>query len=163
MRWVLTWRGDPLARRLADRHYNRQSPGAPMFAPPGRALVLRTPEADALWVTSWPLAEYAHHAWAGAWICSAFRNESPHLSSALILEAVAATRWRWPELPPLGMVTFVDPARVRRKRDPGRCFRRAGFDVVGRTTERGLVALRLPADAMPEAEAPLHAQEVLAV
>jgi hypothetical protein len=67
---------------------------------------------------------------------------------ALIREAVAATRHRWPEVPTLGMVTFVDPAKVRHKRDPGRCFRRAGFVEVGRTAG-GLVALQLLPDAMP--------------
>lgn len=47
------------------------------------------------------------------------------------------------------MVTFVDPAKTRRKRDPGRCYRKAGFRHVG-CTEGGLVALQLlPAD-MPE-------------
>jgi hypothetical protein len=77
-----SWRTDPLARVLADRHYNRQSVGAQDFAPPGRCLVLRTPAADAFWITSWPFAEYVQHAWAGAWVCSAFRNESPARSSA---------------------------------------------------------------------------------
>jgi hypothetical protein len=116
--------------------------GATQFVPPGRCLVLLTADADALWVTSWPLAEYVQHAWAGAWICSAFRNESRSLSSDLITAAVAATRARWPEVPALGMVTFVDATKTRRKRDPGRCFRRAGFKHVG-FTQGGLYALQL--------------------
>ncbi len=92
MRWIATWRSDPGARRLADRHYNRQRVGAREFVPPGRCLVLVTPGYDALWITSWPFAEYVKHAWAGAWTCSAFRNEGSEIASALILDAVAATR-----------------------------------------------------------------------
>ncbi len=120
-RWALSWRADPHGAAIADRHYNRQKIGAAQFVPPGRCLVLTTP--TALWVTSWPLPEYVQHAWAGAWMCSAFRNEGPDLSSSLITEAVAATRWTWPAVPDLGMVTFVDPTKTRPKRDPGRCFR----------------------------------------
>jgi hypothetical protein len=57
----------------------------------------------------------------------------------------------------LGMVTFVDPTQTRRKRDPGRCFRRAGFRAVG-FTKGGLVALQmLPAEMPgPAAAMPVH-------
>ena len=153
------WRSDRADRDvlpLADRHYNRQTIGAPQFVPPGRCLVLKTDPVDAFWITSWPFAEYVKHAWPGAWICSAFRNEGGRLSSELIVEAVAATLSEW-TAPPLGMVTFVDAKKVKRKRDPGRCFIRAGFRNVG-FTKGGLVALQLlPAD-MPEAAAPQQRQ-----
>lgn len=160
MRWSLSHRADPRARVLADRHYNRQNVGNPQFVPPGRCLVLVTEAADAIWVSSWPFAEYVKHAWAGAWMCSAFRNEGPILSSELISEAVAATRWKWGDPPPLGMVTFVDTDKVRRKRDPGRCYRRAGWKPVGET-KGGLVALQIVSDAMPPAAPPLMSQGVL--
>lgn len=156
MIWRLSHRADPYARELADRHYNRQSVGAAGFVPPGRCLVLVDARpATAFWVTSYPFAEYVRHAWAGAWMCSAFRNEGKHLSSELITQAVACTRWRW-EPPELGMVTFVDPTKVRRKRDFGRCYRRAGFEEVG-ATQGGLIALQLLPAAMPEAVPPLDA------
>jgi len=87
---------------------------------------------------------------------SLFRNEGAGLSSELIREAVAATRFRWPDVPPLGMVTFVDATQVRHKRDPGRCYIRAGFTRVG-YTQGGLVALQLLPDAMPDASAPIGA------
>jgi hypothetical protein len=109
---------------------------------------LRTPNLDAFWITSWPFAEYVKHAWAGAWVCSAFRNEGKTLSSDLIRDAVAATRNYYPETPELGMVTFVDTEKTRRKRDPGRCYRKAGFQYVGET-KGGLVALQLLPDQMP--------------
>lgn len=156
--WTLSWRADPHARAIADRHYNRQSIGAAQFVPPGRCLVLTTP--DAFWVTSWPLAQYVQHAWAGAWMCSAFRNEGDDLSSSLITAAVAASRHKWHAVPALGMVTFVDPSKTRHKRDPGRCFRKAGFAQVG-YTKSGLVVLQLLPDAMPEAAAPAGTQLLL--
>lgn len=161
-RWRLSHRADPAALPLADRHYNRQKPGTPQFVPPGRCLVLLTAETDALWVSSWPFAEYVRHAWAGAWICSCFRNESDSLSSELIRQAVAVTRWRWQEVPALGMVTFIDPRKVRRKRDFGRCYRKAGWQPCG-NTKGGLVALQLLPDAMPEAMPPQGAQMELAL
>lgn len=159
--WHTSWRADPRAAALADRHYNRQKVGSPQFVPPGRCVVLRTPEKDAFWITSWPFAEYVKHAWPGAWICSAFRNESGHLSSELIREALAATLSIWPVPPDLGMVTFVDRSKTRPKRDPGYCYLMAGFQRVGKT-KGGLIALQLLPDAMPEAERPLHGQMVLA-
>lgn len=155
MRWELSHRFDPRAVRLADLHYSRQKHGTPQFVPPGRCVVLLTEEADALWVTSWPFAEWVKHRWAGAWVCSLFRNESRHLSSDLIREAVAVTRWKWP-VPPLGMVTFVDASKVKHKRDPGRCYLKAGFRRVG-WTKGGLVALQMTPDTMPEPLTPLNA------
>jgi len=154
MLWHLSHRADERALPLADRHYNRQKIGSPQFVPPGRCLVLLTADADALWVTSWPLAAYVKHAWPGAWICSCFRNESRHLSSVLIRDAVAATRAEWPAVPDLGMVTFVDTAKTRRKRDPGRCYRKAGFKPCG-WTKGGLFALQMLVDDMPESSPPL--------
>lgn len=154
MRWALSWKADPLARALADRHYNRRKEGAPQFVPPGRALVLRTLKADAFWITSWPFAQYVRHAWAGAWVCSAFRNESEHLSSELIAEAVAASRAHFGEPPTLGIITFVDAKKTRKKRDPGRCYRRAGWCHVG-FTKGGLWAFQLLPDAMPAPVPPL--------
>lgn len=160
--WRISHRADPRAVCLADRHYNRQKPGTPQFVPPGRCLVLLTPEANALWVSSWPIAEYVKHEWHGAWICSCFRNEGPHLSSDLIRQAVAVTRWHWGDPPPQGFVTFVDAEKVRHKRDPSRCYRRAGWSVIGHT-KGGLVALGLSALQICDPQAPDVAQKVLAL
>lgn len=153
-RWFLSNRFDRRALPLADRHYNRRKIGSPQFVPPGRCVVLLSGPADALWVTSWPFAQYVRHAWAGAWVNSLFRNESDELSSSLIREAVAVTRSVFGEPPALGMVTFVDASKTRHKRDPGRCYRKAGFRCVGET-KGGLVALQLPLEEMP---APLVAR-----
>lgn len=161
LNWTLSHRADKRALPLADRHYNRQKIGSPQFLPPGRCFALITPAATALWATSFPFAQYVRHAWAGAWMNSLFRNESTVLSSDLIREAVAITRWyhatnaKWalePE-PAHGMVTFVDAEHTKRKRDPGRCYRRAGFKHVG-FTKGGLWALQLLPQDMPESRAP---------
>lgn len=157
MLWTLSHRADRRALPIADRHYNRQKVGSPQFVPPGRCVVLLTENADALWVTSWPFAEYVKHAWAGAWVCSCFRNEGPALSSELIREAVAITRWVYGEPPELGMITFVNADKVRRKRDPGRCFVKAGFQRVN-NTKGGLVALQLLPVNMPVPQAPPNDQ-----
>jgi hypothetical protein len=77
----------------------------------------------------------------------------------MIRQAVAATRAVWPEIPDLGMITFVDTTKTKHKRDPGRCYRRAGFRPVGET-KGGLIALQLlPAD-MPPAEPAIHSSGI---
>jgi len=152
MPWFLSHRFDKRALPLADRHYNRQKVGSPQFVPPGRCLVLLTEKADALWVTSWPFAEFTKHAWAGAWICSCFRNESSMLASELILSAVAATRAAFGDPPDLGMVTFIDRAKVKKTRVFGYTYRRVGFVECGETKVNRLLALQLKPDRMPAAE-----------
>src|SRR5215469_609001 len=146
MLWEMSHRAEDRARQIADRHYNRQQPGTPQFVPPGRCLVLfcETATGQALWVTSWPFEAYAFHAWAGAWVCSAFRNEGAARSSALIRDAVAATRAFFGEPPPLGMVTFIDrrkvrPIKVRGVETWGRTYRLAGFRPCGETKKDQLL------------------------
>ncbi len=138
--WEVVSKRDPRAAALADRHYNRRAIGSDQFVPPARAVVLLTPDADAVWVTTWPKAEYVRHAWPGAWVNTLFRTEGVYLASYLIRQAVRATLAVWPTPPPQGIVTFVDASKVRHKRDPGRCYLRAGWRVIGRT-KGGLLAL----------------------
>ena len=161
MIWHITHRCDLAASALADRHYNRQSPGAANFVPPGRCLVLRNQDATAVWVTSWPFAKYTHHAWAGAWVNSLFRKECDGLASEFIRDALAATRWYWPDVPALGMITFVDTRFVKHRRDPGRCYLKAGFRRVGITKVNRLLAFQLLPAQMPKPEAPHGAQPSL--
>lgn len=156
MIWSLSHRFDPKAVAVADRHYNRQKPGTPQCAPPGRCMVLYASErgGQAFWITSWPFAEYVKHAWAGAWVCSAFRNEGCGVASEMIREAVAATLAFYGAAPPLGMITFVDRKKVRPYVTPkghkifGQVYRQAGFKEVGET-KGGLLALQLLPNAMP--------------
>lgn len=167
MYWFESDRCDPMVRPLADRHYNRQSVGAKNFAPPGSCYVLTTVEYGAYWISSWPFAEYVKHAWAGAWICTAFRNErrrhplssrpGRYLSSELIVQAVAATMHQWGTPPPLGMITFVDVDETKPKEHPGKCFLEAGFKPAG-GSKGGLVALKLDPADFPNPDAALARQ-----
>lgn len=160
--WYVSYRADERALPLADAHYNRQHVGAPQFVPPSTCVVLLTHDADAVWTTTHPIAEYVKHAWAGAWVNSLFRNESPLLSSWLITKAVAATRARWPLVPALGIVSFVDASKVRHKRDPGRCYRKAGWRKVG-LTKGGLIVYQQLPDEMPAPDAAGDSQLLLEV
>lgn len=144
---------DPHALALADKHYSRTKVGASRFVRPGAYCALITPEHDALWVTVAQDPKYVDHAWAGAWECTIFRNESQTLSSELVREAVAVSAYYLGNPPALGMITFVDATAVRRKRDPGRCFLRAGFKRLQETTSRGLFVLQLDANDFPQAHA----------
>lgn len=151
--WRLSHKFDTRALPLADLHYNRRKIGSPQFVPPGRSIVLLAADERALWVTSWPFAEYVRHAWPGAWVNSLFRREDGPKASDLIREAVACTRSIW-EPPALGMITFVDPKHVpptmvRGKPVHGFCYLRAGFRHVG-FTKGGLWAWQMLPAAMPE-------------
>lgn len=152
MRWERVNRRNPFACRMADRHYSRTVIGAPQVGGNARLLILMTPERTALWITSWD--KYPKHEWKHAWNCTLFRNESAHLSSDLIREAVAVTRYMWGAVPRDGMITFVDADKTRRKRDPGRCYLRAGFRHVG-FTKGGLHTLQVLPDEMPAPEPPI--------
>ena len=140
--WRLSWRADPAACAIADRHYNRQKPGTGQFVPPGRCLVLLAADRSAVWTTSWPFPEFARHQWAGAFVNSLFRNEGPLRSSDLIRWAVAHTVARWPQVPDLGIVSFVDASKTAPKEVPGWCYRRAGWSHVGFTADAGLWAFQ---------------------
>jgi hypothetical protein len=151
--WRRSHRFDPPARMLADRHYNRQKPGSPQFMPPGSCRVLVANNGKAVFGLSFPKAEFVKHAWAGAWVCSIFRNEDAGpLASKMIRDALAVMQTEY-ELPPLGCITFVDPRKVpgilvRGERVKGFCFMRAGFEAVGET-KGGLIAWQLLPAAMP--------------
>lgn len=164
MHWKTSNRFDKRALPIADRHYNRRTPGSNQFVPPGRCVVFLSVKEDALWVTSWPFAEYVWHDWPGAWINSLFRNEGEALSSTLIREAVAATRYYWPKVPKDGLVTFINPKYVRpiKRRGEdlyGYSYIKAGFvRAVPPETKGGLLAFQLLPGSMPEPQPPINAQ-----
>lgn len=158
MIWCLSHRADPEAKKLADRHYNRQKPESSQFVPPGRCVVLLSECKRAFWVTSAPFSEFVKHEWAGAWICSAFRNEGAGIASELIKQAVSATIWVLGEPPELGIVTFIDrskvrPTTVRGKKIWGWTYAKAGFRYCGET-KGGLIAMQMRPEKMPLPAAP---------
>jgi len=157
MIWETTHRGDLATRLIADRHYSRQKPGTAQFVKPGRCVVLfaQNDAGRAYWVTSWPFAEYTKHAWAGAWECSAFRNEGAGVASEMIEDALAVTRQEFGDPPALGLVTFinrkkVNPIMVRGRPVYGWTFIKAGFEYAGET-KGGLLVLRIRPENMPAA------------
>lgn len=168
--WEISYRTDPRARKQADQHYSRQSVGAKNFVKPGSCLVLVLPGDTAYWVTSNCIAEYVKHDWAGAWECSAFRNDGSGLiGSDLILDAISATLWKYGTPPSLGMITMVDPSKVAgtfmridgvKTLVWGYCFIKAGFEYAG-WTKSGKYVLRLRPEKMPEPKQPRNSQTIL--
>lgn len=168
MHWKLSHRAERAALAIADRHYNRQKPGTPQFVPPGRCLVLTARDGVALWVTSWPFAEYVRHDWAGAWVNSCFRRESGPIASELIWDALAATIWFWKNEPrimcphcgyEIALVTFIDTDKTKRKRDPGRCYLKAGFKLCKARTKGGLVVVHIRPEDMPLPQEPYGVEQ----
>jgi len=129
--WVEVNKNHRGARELADRHYSRQTPGAPGFLPPGRTLVLVTRCGRAVW----GVCENVDPAGVLRFRVTIFRNEGAGLSSSLISSATTRTLATWQSRHGIRapLRTEVDASRVRAKRDPGRCFRRAGWRFVGET------------------------------
>jgi hypothetical protein len=143
-----TWReahkGDRVLVGLADRHYTRQTPGSNQCCRPGVNLVLILSDDTAGWVVWRPIPEVGRKDGLEAWECTIFRNEGARRSSDLVAEATAITfrKWGWP--PRDGLITAIDPERTRRKRDPGRCYRKAGWLPFAYPTADGRVWLRAP-------------------
>jgi hypothetical protein len=118
---------------LADRHYSRQKPGTNQFMPPGHTMVLRSSEGDV--VFGWLFQEKRDDGEAG-YNCCIFRNESPRLSSEIIIEAERMVVEEWG--PNCGF-TYIDPDEV--SDNPGYCFKMAGWEFA-RKTRSGLHLLR---------------------
>ena len=137
-RWTIAKDGDDACRSLFRRHYSfkpRRGRRSLLFVGPGRKLVLITARIDALFV--W--RKFRDDSGQTGINCAVFRNESNFLSSVLILEAEAFAWNRWPK--ETRLYTYVNARKVRHKRDPGRCFRKAGWSVVGTTKCNRLVIL----------------------
>ena len=123
---------------LADRHYSRRTVGARQFCYSGRKLVLRNAEGTVLFVWMFPDASMRMDKQTG-YNCAIFRNESPRLSSEIILEAETLAESKWG---PNRAYTFIDPRKLHTiKRHgvefcrwpPGRCFLEAGWTFAGWT------------------------------
>lgn len=120
----------------------------------GQTFVMVTTDARAVWGVILNLDP----AGATRWRCSIFRNEGETRSSDLIREATERTYLFWSRhhggLPSVPLTTEVDPEKTRRKRDPGRCFLRAGWTRRPGLTN-GLVVLEAPPAGEVVASGPL--------
>ncbi len=125
--WIEVRDGNDSGRALFDRHYSRYryADGRKplLFVGPGEKMVLLTPCARALFV--WRKFKSADH--QEGVNCAVFRNEGAGLSSDLISEADILAWERWPGE---RHYTYINDRKIRRKRDPGRCFRKAGWKPV---------------------------------
>jgi len=120
---------------LADRHYSRRSIGSPQMMPPGQTLVLVTPEGDAVfgWWRPDPGSGLKAMNGLDGWTCTIFRNESPMLSSDLILAAERELLDRY-NCGPDGLLTYVFDRKIR-STNPGYCFKQAGWKRIGRSAD----------------------------
>lgn len=123
--WIPVKDGNDTGRAIFDQHYSRyhyvDGRKPLLYVGPGEKMVLLTPDALALFV--WRKFISMDHHQQGV-SCAVFRNEGPQLSSDLIR---AAARLAWDRWPGERLYTYVDASKVRPKRDPGRCFIRAGW------------------------------------
>lgn len=111
---------------LADRHYSRRKVGARQFLYSGRKLVIRNAEGTILFGWIWPQDELRLDDQTG-YNCAIFRNESARRASDVIRECEAMALEKWG---PNRMYTYVDGRQIRRTRQPGRCFLKAGWRYV---------------------------------
>lgn len=136
MNWLRTSKFDSRACALADRHYSRRKPGSPQFMPPGQTVVLILESGLAVfgWWRPHPDSGIKAMNKLDGWTCTIFRNESPELSSRLILEAERALFATGYSVGPDGLLTYVWDSKIRSS-NPGYCFKRAGWQAVGRSAD----------------------------
>jgi hypothetical protein len=137
--WWLTKDGDRDCLELYERHYSayRYKDGRKrtQFVGPGEKVVLRTRDADALFV--W--RNFIDDSGQVGINCAIFRNEGAHRSSDLIRQADAIADALWPDS---RHYTYVAPEKVA-SRNPGYCFIKAGWQRCGRTNTGLLILERL--------------------
>lgn len=140
--WLPVKDANDVGRALFENHYSRRhrrSGKQPLqFVGPGERMVLITP--DALAVFAWRHKPRAHRDNQTGVMCSIFRNEGTTKSSDLIRAAVTLAWERWPGE---RLFTYVDTRKIRHKRDPGRCFLRAGWRLCGETKKQKLLILEI--------------------
>ena len=148
--WVELKDGDDTVRSIFDRHYSRQryrdGRRPILFVGPGEKIVLMTADARAIFVWR-KFVDDCIDGRSGqrqeGVNCAVFRREGGAAqASALIL---AAEEIAWSKWPSERFYTYGDARKVRPKRDPGRCFRRAGWRPCGYTKSGLLILEKLAA------------------
>lgn len=151
--WIQIRDADPTARSIFDRHYSRyhyadgRKPAK--FIGPGEYMLLITQDARAIF--AW--RKFISADGQQGVNCAIFRNEGTDagIASDLIRAADALAWLRWPGE---RHYTYVNPRGIRHKRDPGRCFIKAGWKRCGITkTRKYLIFEILPSQALPVSEA----------
>lgn len=136
LHWWITKDGDEFCLDLYNRHYSHRvyadGRKPKLFCGPGQKIVLRTLNADALWV--W--RKFKDDSGQTGINCAVFRNEGCVKSSELVRQADAIADFVWPGE---RHYTYVNAKKIRSK-NPGFCFLRAGWKKVG-MTKNGLYIL----------------------
>jgi len=136
-RWLQIRDGDKDALAIYEKHYScyRYADDRPrfQFIGPGEHIALMTADCQALFV--WRM--FQSNAGQAGINCAVFRNEGPHLSSSLILEAEAWALDRWG---PTRAYTYINPRAIK-SQNPGYCFKIAGWQPAGISKKRKLLIL----------------------
>jgi hypothetical protein len=126
--WILAKDGNDTGRDIFDGHYSRRhykdGRKPKLYVGPGEKMVLITPCAKGLFVWRKFISDDGQQGVS----CAVFRNEGAGLSSDLIRAADAMAFERWPGE---RHYTYINCRKIRRKRDPGRCFLKAGWQHAG--------------------------------
>lgn len=134
--WYLTKDGDASCLAMYERHYSahqyKDGRVRKLFCGPGEKIVLRTRTANAIFV--W--RKFIDASGQQGINCAVFRNESELRSSDLIRQADEIAFHVWPDQ---RHYTYVNAGKVR-SRNPGFCFKVAGWQPCG-TTRNGLLVL----------------------
>lgn len=140
MNWLPALDGDPRALSLYQRHYScsNLAPLNRQFMPPGEKMVLLTVRCDALF--GWLKNRVERYDKQVGVVCTVFRNESAMLSSSLIQEADEIAWEKWPGE---RHFTYVDARKVE-SRNPGYCFKKAGWRRCGKSKGGLEILERLP-------------------
>ena len=145
--WWLTKDGDKSCLALYERHYscNHYADGRKrvQFVGPGENIVLRTLDADALFVWRNYIDDTIPE--QDGIECAVFRNEGSTLSSELIRQSDAVADHVWPHQ---RHYTKVNASAVR-STNAGFCFIAAGWKRCGKT-KGGLLILERKAVPPPE-------------
>jgi hypothetical protein len=113
-----------------DDQYNRNRN---LFCGPGEKHPMMTPSNDALFV--W--RKFIDDSGQQGINCAIFRNESTYLASWLIQQAELVAWQIWPGE---RLYTTVDPTKVK-SRNPGCCYKKAGWVPCGYTKVKKLLIL----------------------
>jgi hypothetical protein len=138
--WYVTKDGDKSCLELYGRHYSRyeyrDGRRQNQFVGPGEHIVLRTGDADAMFI--W--RRFIDDSGQCGVNCAVFRNEAPthYLSSELVRQADTIADFAWPGE---GHYTYVNAAAIR-SANPGYCFRAAGWERSGMTKSGKLILKR---------------------
>jgi len=137
--WCICRDGNHHCLAMSRRHYsarNYRQERQPLFAGPGRKVVLLSEDCTALFVWR-KFIDGCQPAQTGI-NCAIFRNEGDTLSSLLIREAVQIVWEKWGHE---RLYTLVNAARVR-STNPGFCFLSAGWAKCG-VSKTGKIILEL--------------------